>query len=57
MELNISISLDNAAFEEPEELKRVFEDIAERATMTSYPYLLDIRDINGNVIGFCELKV
>lgn len=57
MQLIINMNLDNAAFDDPDELKRILEDIANRAVIEPYSYMIGIRDINGNRIGYYELEV
>lgn len=57
MEYRITIDLDNAAFEDnPNELARILESLAEPTYNHHEAYTGPLKDINGNTVGQAEIK-
>ena len=55
MELNIKINMDNAAFEESNEISRILKGIAALFETSVNTDKTNIRDANGNTVGYFEV--
>ncbi len=57
MQLTIKINLDNAAFEDEYEIKRILNNLSTIFIMQRIPKLgkFPLRDINGNDVGDAEI--
>ncbi len=54
MTLTIKIDMDNAAFEDPDEVHRILKKI--RVDVSDPQWSQKLRDINGNTVGNAELQ-
>ena len=58
MHLNINVSLENDAFDDPTEVERVLKQVVQKLAHRGYAdetsFLL--KDINGNVVGYCKVE-
>lgn len=55
MQITIQFSVDNAAFDDPNEVELVLRTVTERIAHNGYDrnYTFPLRDSNGNTIGAC----
>lgn len=61
MTVNIRIAIDNAAFEDPEEIRRILEVASDKVALwleeRPFPsHASRLVDINGNSVGIVALK-
>ena len=57
MKITLSFNVDNAAFDDPNEVERVLAKVTERVAHNGYDrnYEFAVRDSNGNTIGTCKV--
>lgn len=58
MHLNINVSLENDAFDDPTEVERVLKQVVNKLSHRGYAdeTAFNLMDINGNVVGSCKVE-